>query len=704
MANLTRSWQAPPQSAPEHTRIGWIQEISEDGANWNQSQPGFKDWQRSIEILNGEEPAKDTEEYRTYLSERRLRTNVRTAVAGLANIRPIWGYHSIKEYETYAMQMNKTVRALYLQNHWGRDIKDAVWYAASTKTGWIQPKYRRGMAGMGKGKIELFTYGQPCVLPFQMPSSGDYQQAYAVTLMDEMPIFEAHSRWPLFQDQLLPTNSKYWYSMDIRNAATNNANKRQNAPHWWAKRDNGPEGSNLYVAIRYTTIIDPSINETGETVAMGQQGTPWYYEVPNYGSVIPDGIDEHGDPKTKVADQDDARIYPFRRLIISSEKCIMYDGPAFNWHGQLDLIPLSLDRMPWAPGGFSLVHDAYNIEKNLDKLQRGMMDRLRAQNNLALAYNLNAVTPQEAKAFDPLDPDNNRVGFDGTEVDKPFELPVPLEWYRITPEMLDFCQKLKDSIDYTMQMRDLVELGKSRVLGEDMDSLEQMLSALGPIVKDMGAEMECSLGMVGHQLKFLVYQYLTASEVMMFVGPGGMSPETMDYNPSDLYPSHLPHERPHGPNQEMVPSKYTKAQRSLFIAEKVQFVVMPNSIHQLHQMSTVLTYTQFKAKGMHISDYSIMSAADVPNLKQPDGNNEQEMWASEQKEEIYRQAEMAVIMKTVGMEEGLIPSPAAGPGGAIPTPGLPASGAVNGGGRPPTGQVTPHLEQKGDGRSTISES
>lgn len=704
MANLTRSWQAPPQTAPVHTRIRWIEEISEDGANWNQSQPGFKDWQRSIEILNGEEPTKDTEEYRTYLSERRLRTNVRTAVAGLSNIRPIWGYHSIKEYETYAMQMNKTVRALYLQNHWGRDIKDAVWYAASTKTGWIRPVFRRGMAGMGKGKIELFTYGQPCVLPFQMPSSGDYQQAYATTLMDEMPIFEAHSRWPLFQDQLLPTNSKYWYSIEIRNAATNNANKRQNAPHWWAKRDNGPEGSNLYVAIRHTTIIDPTVNETGETIAMGQQGTPWYYEVPSYGSTIPDGVDEYGRPKTKLADQDDARLYPFRRLIISSEKCIMYDGPAFNWDGQLDLIPLTLDRMPWAPGGFSLVHDAYNIEKNLDRLQRGMMDRLRAQNNLPLAYNLEAVTPQEAKAFDALDPDNNRVGFDGSLTDKPFEFPIPLEWYQIRPEMLEFARSLKDGIDYTMQMRDLVELSKANAIGKDMDSLEKMLSALGPIVKDMGAEMECSLGMVGHQLKYRVLQYMTASEVMGYVGPSGMAPETFDYNPADLYPSHLPGETTHGSDQAKLPSKYRSAERARWIADKVQFIIMPNSLHQLHQMSTVLMLLQMKSRGMHISDYSIMSAADVPDIVPPEGNTEQQRWESEQEAEVYRQARMAVIMRTVGMEEGLIPQAAAGPGGTIQTPGLPPSGAVSGGGRPPSGQVAPHLETKSDGRPLISES
>lgn len=284
---MNRSWQAPippgfDGAASDSYKLGYIDEICADGQLWNESQPGYRDWRKALEILNGDENPRDNE-FRTYASGRRLRTNSRTAIAGLSNIRPIWGFQSASPtYEQYAGMYNKTSRALFLEGYWGQDIKDAVCYAMATGAGYVRPTFRRNMHGMGKGKIQLFTYGQPCVLPFQMPLTGNLQEAYAVTLMDEYPIAEAHSRWPLYQDLLQPTKSQLWYSSEIRGAAEKNSQKRP--WNWMFKsRESKKAGTDLYVPIRFTTIIDPRVNETGKAVPMGQPGTPWYYEVPQIG-------------------------------------------------------------------------------------------------------------------------------------------------------------------------------------------------------------------------------------------------------------------------------------------------------------------------------------------------------------------------------------------------------------------------------------
>lgn len=691
----TRSWQVPDANTDENYKLGWVDEICQDGEAWNKSQPGFSDWEKSLHILNGTSPKNDVgDEFRDYMCGRRLRTNVRTAISGLANIRPIWGYHAPKEYAKYAMAWNKTTRALYLQNHWGRDIKDLVSYAAATNTGWIRPTYRRGMGGSGEGTIQLFTYGQPCVLPFQMPASGNYQEAYAVTLMDEWPVWEAHSRFPLFQDRLQATKSMLWYSQEIRGAAENNARKKEwFNPFSWRNQKQG-KGSDLYIPFRFTTVIDLSVNMTGKTIPMGQPGTPWYYEVPAYGSEILSHYDMDGKPVGKTATEDDARMYPFRRLIISSEKCMPYDGPAFNWHGQLDLIPLAVDKWPWAPGGFGMVHDAWGIEKHLNAVDSGIMTRVRAQNNLPLCYDLNVVTRQEAEAFDPMDTGNVRTGIDGSESEgTPFKLGVPFEVYKIYDEQLKYRQALIESMDYTMQMRDLVELSKAKVLGKDMEAMEKLLSSLGPIVRDIGADMEESLSMVGHQVGYLIPQYMTSSTIMQYTGAEGMPPEIFDYNPNDLYPSHLPDEVVHDESHAQKPSRYTSAQRARWTAKKIRFVNTPNSIHQVHQTSTLLNLLQMKQRGIMISDYSIENAANVPNIEPPDGNTEQEMWMSEMEDKIAIQTRLALITKEVTQEQGL-----GGP------PGAPPAGGKGKGGRPPTAQTAPHKETKGDGRQVISES
>ena len=385
-------------------------------------------------------------------------------------------------------------------------------------------------------------------------------------------------------------------------------------------------------------------------------------------------------------------MYPFRRLIISSEKCMPYDGPAFNWHGQLDLIPLAVDKWPWAPGGFGMVHDAWSIEKHLNAVDSGIMTRIRAQNNMPLGYNLEAVTKTEAEAFDPMDTSNVRVGYDGSEVDgTPFKLLVPFEVYKIYDEQLKYRQALIESLDYTMQMRDLVELSKAKVLGKDMEAMEKLLSSLGPIVRDIGCEMERSLSMVGHQVGFLIPQYMTSARIMQYIGAEGMPPEIFDYNPNDLYPSHLPDETVHDDSHKSRPSRYTSAQRARWTTQKIKFVNTPNSIHQVHQMSSVLTMMQMKQRNMMISDYSVMNAANIPNIEPPAGNTEQEMWTAEMEDKVAIQARLAIITQQVAQEQHI--------GG-----GAPAGGKGKGGGRPPSGQAPPKQEVKGDGRPVISES
>lgn len=683
----TRSWQVPSADADDRYKLGWIDETCQDGGAWNQSQPGYDDWLKSLDILNGRVPKQDAEKYRDYFCGRRLRTNVRTAVAGLSNIRPMWGFHSIPAYQKFAMMMNKTSRALYLEGNWGADIEDALWYAAATNTGWIRPVFSRDMAGMGRGRVKLYTYGQPCVLPFQMPSSGDYNQAYAVNLMDEIPIFEAHGRFPLYQEQLKPTKSQLWYSSEIRGAAEQNSQKRGGwfNPFTSIKSENGQKrpGSDLYIPIRYTTVIDLSVNTTGRIIPMGQFGTSWYYEVPSVGMEWKNG----------PATEDQARMYPRRRLIISSEKCIMYDGPAFNWDGDLDLVPLCVDRTPWAPGGFSMVHDGYAIEKQINDVESGILARIKAQNNLPLGYDLNTVTVGEAEKFDPMDTDNVRFGYDGTEVEgTPFKLGVPFEVYKIFPEQLEFLKGLKDELDYTMQIRDLVELSKAKVLGKDMDAAEKMLSSLGPIVRNIGKGMERSLTCVGKKVGWRILQYMTAAEIMQFTGPESVDMQIFDYNPNDLYPSHLPDEQVHDADtQKAGESKYTPLERARFMTEKIRFFIMPGSLHDVHQMSTLLIAMQMKARGMHISDYFCMSAANIPDVVPPDGNSEQQRWESEQEDNIAFQARMAIITQTIAGEQHL----GGPPGGPSPTAK---------GGRPPSGNAPPKLEHKSNGRPLISES
>ncbi len=691
---IPMEWQVPQPEASESYKIGWLNEAVEQGQSWIESQRGYSDLRKGLDILSGIGDKASLLDYRSQISGRRLKTNIRVVIAGLSNIRPIWGFNAQKDYADYAMMMNKVSRALYLEGYWDQNVKEALAYAAATCTGWMRPVATRAQAGRGHWKIKLLTYGMPCVLPVQVPSDGDFQEAYCVSLLDEVPIYMAHAKFPLYQDRLHPTSSRYWYSPEIRGAARSNAQKR--ATNWALGRSGkGKDNLNdLYIPIRWTTIIDHSINTTGFRQPMGEPGASWYYEVPSLGDDIP-----NGKGGVRKANENDARMYPYRRMIISSEDCVLYDGPAFNWHGELDLIPFTIDKWPWEPIGFSMVHDGWELQKSLDKVDRGTMDKIGAQLDMPLGYDINAVDKREAEQFDPMEP-RARIGFDGSQVDKPFASPVPPETYRIEPEIMAWREALQAELDYQTQSRDVVELGKAQALGKGMDQLEALISANGPLVKDMSRSMENSLGKVGSQIGWLILQYMPTSRLMQYVGLDGMTPQVFDYKPDSIIPSHMPGEVIHDANEQMVPSKFSVQERARWFGENIQFYLMPHSVHEITQMTYRLMLLQLRQRGAPISWATIMQSCEVPNVKEPEGNTEQEKFQAEKAIEIEQMVKAQFLIKMLGIEDGLVQATA--PSVAQNTPK--ANGSTSQGGRPATLATAPHIEQKGDGRPVTSTS
>lgn len=680
-----RSWQCPGWEAKEATKIGWLNEAAQDGANWNKSQRGYDDWLKGLDIIAGRIPQDKILKYRSQLTGNRLKTNVRVAVEGLSSIRPWGGYRSFDAYERQALFMNSTTRALYLNGFWDQSIKEALQWCAATQSGYVRPVYRRNMGGRGKGNIELDTFGQPSVLPVQMPANGDLQQAYAVTLMDEKPVWQVHGMFPDFQDRLTPTSSKYWYASEIRGAAKANSQRQP----WWnpfrRKQVTGNELSDCLIPLRYTTINDLAINKTGKTIPMGEPGSPWAYDVPAFESDIP-----IGGGQTRKATINDARMYPFRRLIISSENVVMYDGPAFNWHGELDLIPFCLDRWPWEPNGFSLVHDGYLIQESLDDIDRGIMDKLRADMDRPLAYDQNAVSKREANIVDLMQP-RQRIAFDGSAVDKPFTQIAPDDVYRVSPEALAFRKELQQDMDFTLQSRDIVELSKARALGKGVDQLEALVSANGPLVKGMSRSMERSVCGVANQVKWLVCQFMDTSRLIPYINQAGLE-SVLDYDPSSLIPSHLPGEQteqvdPADPAKRIAMESPTqRVERARWFAESMVFTLTPHSIHEIHQMTYRLMLLQMKQRGFHIAECDILEANDVPDVERAEGVTTQDRFWSEKQREIEWMAKMQMTVQGSGIDVQSVLS------GQRPA------------GRPPTAQAAPQLQTKGDGRPVVSES
>ncbi|MGH7182579.1 MAG: hypothetical protein ACREJN_11455, partial [Nitrospiraceae bacterium] len=537
----------------------------------------------------------------------------------------------------------------------------------------------------------------PCVLPTQLPSNGDYQEAYAVSLMDEIPIYMAHGLFPRYQERLLPTTSKYWYSADIRKAATGNMFQRMFGNFF---RGADSVAQDAFVPVRKTWVIDLSINETGEVLYMGDwtvnsKGDPepensWSYKVPSYKKSIPWR-------KDKIADVNDARIYPNRRLLISSETCIMYDGPAFDWHKELPLVPLCLDDWAFDPMGFSLVRDGYEIQKSLNELERGTMDKNRAQMDMSLAYDINAVSSQEAKQYDPMQP-RGRVGFDGSLVDEPFKSVVPSEVLRVSPEIFTAIEHLEKTMDYQMGIGDFQAMALARgVVGQE-DLADKLSQASGPVAMEITRSVERFISKIGNQTKYIVPQYYPTRRIMQYVGPDKVTKQTFDYDPEKLIPSHMPGEPTHDKEtQKPLQSIYSQQERARWFCENLQFSIAPHTAHELVQMSHKLGLIQLKKAGIQISSRSIAEAWNVSNFGGPDGSTEYERYFNEQEDVVRHTLRLQDIAETI-KAMGIPPTP------AVQQALAQLMGQNSKEGRPTVGLESPRLIQKDGGmRSTISQ-
>ena len=681
-------WQTPPAAVKESEIIGWLNSATEEGQAWLKSQRGYADFQKSLDVISGKDTRTTPAEYRSKLSPNRLKRNLREVVGTLARLRPMWGYHSDNlAYAAQAEFFNKVTKAWYLETFADRKIREALQYASATCRGWVHPIYTRDMYGTGRGDIKLESYGSPCVLPVQLPGSGDWQSAYAITILKEMPVAMAHGMFPSHQHRIRPSESRYWYQNDaVRRATTGNVLQRI-----FGKGSRRPDAgalSDLLVPIRYTWVIDLTINTTKMEIPMGEDGASWAYRVPYVGQSIPTGNDSRsGAPTFRTATENDARLYPYRRLLISTDSVLLYDGPSFDWHGMFPGVSFCVDDWPWEPLGFSLVHEGFEINESVKSIARGIMDKIAAQLRPSLAFDTNAVSMSEARALDPFQPDK-RVGYDGNASDAPpFQPVLPPEALKVEDAYFKMIEYLEGALDTQLGVRDAMALAKLRTVGS-MDDLEKIVEANGPIIADISRSMEPPMRDLGVMVKYLITQWYTTPRAMQIVGAENIPPETFDYHPSKITPSHLSGEDPERP------STYSDRERARIFADNLRFLITPNSLHELSQMVMKLGLIQLKKAGAKISSETLAEAWSVPNYGTFGGSTEIEKWQNEQEQDL----EFAARMKALAGAEGLLPPPGAG------GPGGPGAGGKPEG-RPPSGQAAPALKQKDNGtRSTITES
>jgi len=680
VANYRESdWKIPSEynksgeTTPSDRKIGWLREAVSEAESFNRTQRSYIDMDRALDVVAGVS-ASDTRQARSLSGVRvnRAKRNVRELVATLSNLRPMWGYKNDNhDYDQHALILNKMVNAWWHNTFADRAIRRALQYTFVMGSGYISPVWRRDFWTAGRGDIHLNVYGPRDVLFVQLPQDHNIQGAYTVILRVRTPIHIAHMLWPDKADLLTPT---YMASGPLKRGMGRVTGfvtpilRRFGMGQARREEDDTPFPM---IDIYHCYIMDSSINLGPTPRMMGDPDTNWSYSVPVLGSEIPSGMrDAMGNSLSRRATREDAMLYPNRRHFVAAldNNVELSDGPSPWWIKGAPLVQFNIDDWPWEVNGYSAMRDMASIQASNIGLMRAVDDAANARLRPNVFYDMDVLAKTLMDDFD-FRQGGQSIPVKMQMIDTPIKTVIDPRHYEVPAYIPDWIKAQEERMDHLVGVRDLAALAKARQIPAS-ESIDKIMEMAGPLVTDMGRNMESSLSQLGQMWAALFFQFMALTpRIVQAIGKDGYTEETFDYEPGNLIPSHMAGE------DRTKTSPTPLLQRARWHMSNFIFHVTPNSSHQITQMSKKMLNLQlFRAAGLPfpMDPWTLAESMDMNIGPQPEGAADQmQRWVAWMK-----------------MVKELLPQQGGGKGQQ---------------GRPPSGGAAPHLVNKG-GRQTVAES
>ncbi len=689
-------YECPPRTAPAEDRLGWLKRTKSQSMAWLQTNKSYVQFADAIRTLEYESADDDTlPASLSNVNAGEVRRDARELIATMANLKATASFKcDNNQMYDVANILNRMYNAWFYATRPSRKYKGQFQMASATGTGWACPEWDPDFYRQGRGEITMRIKGPHEVLPVQLPSDGDYQKAYAVHVIEEMPIAMAHRKWPLLTDRIkADRDSPSW----VRKGLQKFQEFLSPVLELFGGQRTGMQSDPIFptVDVHFTYIRDDSVNNTGQILSMGEPGTNYEYTVPYVGMDIPSGMNDpnSGAPLYRKATFEDAKLYPMRRRIIWCNSGMIDDNSSPFWHGKFPGVPFSFDKWVWDPIGKPLTYGVANLERSMTRLMRAIDDSANTRLDPPLVAS-EQLSDDYKEGFSCRIPGQMLTMTSITG--EPIKPLLPADFYNLPPFIADWVKYLEARIQRNMGVLDVQALARSAQV-PSQDTLEKIKELAGPIIQDMTDDMEAMVAGVGDQWMWLAFQFYTVKRRVQVLGDTGLTAADFDFDPGVMVPSHLP-----GENTQF-PSRMSQIDRAKWFAGQFYFFVEPGSMLKITSIMRKLLFIQLAKAGVPIDRWTMADVFEVPNYgPPPDGTrNVQERLVAEErmKEEAARR--MAVQMGVLN-EDGT-PGPAAPNQGGAGAAG--AGGEKNPVGRPPTGLQPPHVEIKDGGqRSTIAQS
>jgi hypothetical protein len=562
--------------------LGWLLEGVQEGERVNQSDPAYPKIDEMMSYVLGEQLKQPRPSYLPGMVVNQTKKAIKTHASALTDIKPLFNYKTFNDkFKEQEALLNKRIVAWWINTFADLSVAEGIQYALTAGAGDILCEYDPNYMG---GENRLIARDPRDTLPIRPSRSRSIQDWEGVIIREGISVNRLRATYPEASHLIQADTTGKWGGIFTRFRKVVQMMSPSSTLDG-LKGGPGRSSSVIPEVILFRTYLnDRSLNLTGAPVIMGKPGTAWSYYV---------------NPMQP--------LYPRKRLIVSTDRVVLYDGPNPYWHGMYPIARLRLDPWPWLFYGLSLAHDLTPMQDGINNTFNWMLSIFNQAADRGTIADANAIPESQFKRFDPRKP-GFKVKVKATmgEGFKLVDPPTMPGWAMPFMELL--LRKFED-LAGTANLQSLQQLGQM----PSADTIQKYYDSLTPELKMEGRYLEAFIRDLAEMVKCNIFQYESKARRILLLGDAGKTLSDFDYDPDTLVPAMAVTDPRYIPELDL---KHTRDERAKFFHKLFTFSVAPHSILALHAQEEKMMYLQLSRQG-YMDFWTLMEMLEIPNVGSP---------------------------------------------------------------------------------------
>lgn len=574
----------PPQQEHLQRVLGWCTEASQEAENFLRSQYGYEKIPQMIANVMGDYSSDVSQGSLSDMVDNRFGKCCDDLTATLTDIKPFWDYKTAnKDFELQGDMLKKLSLGWFLQRSVDMRFADVIRYNCVAGTGYTQQGWNETIAD-----LDVYSEDPRDVLPVRPSGFESIQESMGVLLRRERTVNWIRNKYQNINPALIkPDRDMSFVARAAARIQSVMAKLNMSQGPFWDNFNSKP-AQNIVVPATYLYTLyvkDMSRNETGRKVWVGEgengKGPNWSYWV-----------------------EPDELMYPRGRSITFTKTAVLRDGPNIYWHGMFPFCKWTLNPYPWSFLGKPLLLDVVPLQKELNRLLRGVSDHNQKVFRPDLITDKNAMSRAAADAID-----TRRAGLKlrvggGAGHGAALQDVNPLD-----PSVKDTITFL---IDEMQELSGTKDISQMMGLGQipESETIEKIIESMTPQVRMRSRVMEATIRDFAQMHASNIFQFYDLAKRVAVLGKGGVTFEDFDYDPNTMIPAFLSED---DKKNNIIKPRYERAREFL---RTFTYHIAPGSLLSASEIERKLLYIQLARAGW-IDIWTTLDVLGIPNVGDP---------------------------------------------------------------------------------------